>query len=229
MAFSCNNLRAIILAALVAPGCADVAGGPEGAGDAPAARLSLRANSWPELTGRELTVTAEDSVIIRASVEGNPEAYGVPVLAASIPAALELRGDGSAAVRYPAPLVLTATATAKAPSTRPATLSAAATLNLACTMEARPGIALTLLDSVSGQPVSGTGGLRLRATSGTWADSLVMRTIYHIWSTAHERRGTYSVTADVDGYRPWRADGIVVTGGLCHVHTTPVVARLTRN
>ena len=212
--------------ACVAAGCSDVTGAKD---DGPVTRLSLRANGLPELTGREFTVAADDSLIIRATVEGNPDAYGTPVLSASIPAALTLRGDGTAAVRYAAPLVLTATAAAKSPSSRTPTLYAGATLNVACTMEARPGLSLTLQDSATGLAPSGAGGMRLRATNGTYSDSLVVPlSLGGSWSMAWERRGTFTVTIDADGYLPWRRDDIVVTGGLCHVYATRVTARLQR-
>jgi len=227
MSFACSRLRAVALALLGLSACTPVTGTRD-AERAPVSRLSLRSDGMPELTGTEISAVAGDSVIIRAIVEGDPAGYGTPVLSATDPGVLELRGDGSARVRYAAPLVLTATAAPKTLAAGAAALTATARLTLTCTMEARPGLTLAVVDSATGQAPAGPGGMRFRAVGGTFVDSLVVPALIGGWSTAWERGGTYSVTVDADGFRPWRADSLMVTSGLCHVRTTRVSVRLQR-
>lgn len=163
-----------------------------------------------------------------ATVVGNPADYRVPSITATDTAALEPRNDGKAAVRRPGDLNLTVTALPKVPSARTPILSATARVHVVCTMDMRPGLVLSLEDSLAGQSLSGTGGMRLRVTSLAYTDSLIAPTLTAGWGTACERSGIFSVTADVDGYQPWRRDGIEVSHGICHVITQRVVAKLQR-
>ena len=191
--------------------------------------LSLHAEPGLLLNGANIMAGAGDSVIIRATVIGDPAAYETPTVSAADPTMIERRADGSARVLHPATLVLTATAAARSLRTRPAMLQATGTLTLACTMEARAGITLTLVDSTTGVPLSGPGDMRLMVTDGMYRDSL--RTVVALvgfWGAAYERVGTYTATVDAEGYLPWRRDGIVVTRGLCHVRPVGVIVRLVR-
>ncbi|MHB8838116.1 MAG: hypothetical protein ACYC7F_04105 [Gemmatimonadaceae bacterium] len=195
----------------------------------PLSRLSLRANLTLELISRETSLVPGDSLILAATVEGEPAEYLAPVITATDPSLLERRADGSVAVRRQAELNLTVTALPKSPPTeRYPVLVAEARVHLVCTAELRAGIYLLLQDSLSGQPPQGSGTMRLRVTSGAYADSLNAPLLMGAWGTAWERAGTYSVRADVDGYQPWRRDDVVVTRGICHARTVQLVAKLQR-
>jgi len=178
--------------------------------------------------GTTITMVAEDSLIVRASVVGDSAAYTTPTIGAADPTMIESRTDGSARVLRSASIALTATATARSSRTRPALLQATGTLAVACTMDARAGINLTMVDSVSGAAPSGPGAMRLKVTDGAYGDSLRTVTLIAGWGAAFERAGTYTATVDADGYLPWRKDGIVVARGLCHVRPVSVTARLVR-
>ena len=102
-----------------------------------------------------------------------------------------------------------------------------------CTTEARPGIVVTVVDSVTGDvPATAT----LIARSGTYVDS-VMRFRQPVVvngppvlliGTAVERPGTYDVVVRSPGYRDWTRTGVRVTGNQCHVRLTELTARLRR-
>lgn len=224
MSFSGNILAVAV--ALTCAACGTLTGADDSSSDS---YLSLHAEPGLLLNGKHINAGAGDSIIIRATVIGDPAAYEMPTVSAADPTMIEVRPDGSARVLHPSTLVLTATAAARSLRTRPAMLQATGTLTLACTMEARAGITLTLVDSTTGVPLSGPGDMRLMVTDGMYRDSL--RTVVALigfWGGAYERVGTYTATVDADGYQPWRKDGIVVTRGLCHVRPVSVTARLVR-
>lgn len=223
-----NDLRIFAIWACMLTGCSASTEPSEPPGSVPRSHLSLRAGFGPELLLGDINLVAGDSLILRATVEGNPADYGVPAISATDTSALELRHDGTAAVRHPGDLNITVTALPKVLSARTPLLSANARLHVVCTADMRPGLVLALEDSLSGQPLSGAGSMRLRVTSLAYADSLIAPTLLAGWGTAWERAGTYSATADVDGYQPWRRDSIEVSRGICHVITQRVVAKLQR-
>ncbi len=94
----------------------------------------------------------------------------------------------------------------------------------ACTMEARPGILLTVQDSLTGVPVSGP--LLAIAREGAYADT--SRYDYPIVALAYERAGHYDVTVSATGYRLWTRSGVEVKDDGCHVETAHVMAWLQR-
>ncbi len=207
--------------------------------DAPPAHLTLRVKGWDmDLDGREVNLVPNDSLRLHAFVENRPDAYSTPVISASDPTILEPLSDGTYNVRHFGTLNLTATALAKSPSQQPQVLTATAKINLACTAEMRPGIVLTVLDSVSGAPMALERTRRVRATSASRVDSvavlpsgsLILGGVIPIgdgrWGFAMENPGIWSVEVEVEGHRAWRQDGIAVSRGLCHVITTNVAARL---
>jgi hypothetical protein len=229
MALRHNDLGALAICALLMAGCSASTEPPvEPPGIVPQSQLSLRADVGPELLSAEVFLVPSDSLILRATVQGTPDDYGVPVISASDTTALERRNDGTAAVRHPGDLILTVTALPKVMSARSPVLSATARLHVMCTAEARAGLTLTLQDSATGQPLAGSGSMRLRATSVAYADSVTAPFLMSSWTTAWERPGTYAVTADVDGYQPWRRDNVEVSHGICHVRTAVVLAKLQR-
>lgn len=96
-----------------------------------------------------------------------------------------------------------------------------------CTLEARPGIALTAFDSVSGQGLSTVG--TVIAQDGSHSDTAFASPGTPVrYSMAYERPGRYTVTVSMDGYRAWKADSIFVTRDACHVVTVQLNARLVR-
>lgn len=106
-----------------------------------------------------------------------------------------------------------------------------------CTTEAVPGIRVEVLDSITGAPVR--GHLRIVARDGSETfefdsrtevvlppgidpDTLVFSPVF----LAYEQAGTYDVTADAEGYRPWQRTDVRVRRGECHVQTAEVTALL---
>jgi hypothetical protein len=100
-----------------------------------------------------------------------------------------------------------------------------------CLTYAAPAITVEILDSASRTPVVGAGTLVI-AREGAYADSV--RTGPGDPATtprpalAHERAGTYEVTVERDGFRPWRRAGVRVTRDECHVRTVALIALLQR-
>ena len=91
-----------------------------------------------------------------------------------------------------------------------------------CTDEARPGIRVIVLDSLTGAPI--TDGVRVIARSGTFADT--SEAGFH--AVAFEQAGTFDVTVEKDGYRLWSRDDVRVQRDECHVRTVELTARLQR-
>jgi hypothetical protein len=94
---------------------------------------------------------------------------------------------------------------------------------VACTMEARPAIAVTAVDSVTGAPLARSTVAVARQDG--FADTL--RGVDSTVSGAHERPGTFRVTLVTPGYRDWVTD-VAVTRDECHVQTAQLRARLVR-
>ncbi len=240
MALRHNDLRAIAVFACVLAGCSASTEPSDSPDSVPVPHLSLRTDFGLELLQGEVNLTPGDSLILLATVEGSPADYGVPWITATDTAALQPRHDGTALVRRSGELSLTVTAVPKVPSARTPLLSASARLRLVCTAEMRAGILLTVLDSISGAPVTTLSTRRIRATSASRVDSAIVSpsgsltlagvipTGDGLWGFAMESAGIWSVEVEADGYRAWRGDGIAVSGGLCHVITQRVVARLLR-
>lgn len=103
-----------------------------------------------------------------------------------------------------------------------------------CTTDLRYGIAVTVMDSSTGEPPS-TASLVARTAAGTdhvgpqspvraarnAAPTLVL-------NAAPERAGTYDLTVRAPGYQTWHRTGVEVTKDECHVHTVLITARLQR-
>jgi len=96
-----------------------------------------------------------------------------------------------------------------------------------CTMEARAGIMVEVVDSVSGAPAA--RGARVVARGTTFTDSTAgPAESDEAIALAYERDGTYTVTVTKPGYRPWTQAGVVVTKDQCHVRSVRVIAKLQR-
>jgi hypothetical protein len=225
-----NRLTSVAGLALLSSACSSDS--PQAGTDPvvpPAAAVRLIIGSSIDMTGTEIHISSDDTLVVRAVVNGNPSAYLPPVITASDPSAISTRSDGSVAVgRQVSGLTLTATAAARSQATRPATISASGRLSVVCTAELRPGISIAVQDSVTGVAPTGSGSTTFRAWDSTYSDSVTYPLLVSGWGTAGERAGVYSVTVDATGFAPWRRDGIVVTRGICHVRTVQLVARLQR-
>lgn len=96
---------------------------------------------------------------------------------------------------------------------------------LACTEEARPGLSITVRDSVTNTPIA--TGAEIVAREGEYADtargSLLGSGVYAL---AYERAGVYDVTVSHPAYRLWTRAAVRVTADECHVQTVSLVARL---
>lgn len=93
-----------------------------------------------------------------------------------------------------------------------------------CTMEARPALAVVVVDSVSGAGLAATTVAIAR--EGTFADTL--RGADSVVSGVFERAGTYRVELSSPGYRNWTREGISVGRDQCHVQTVQLRAPLVR-
>lgn len=235
-----NDLRWIAICALLLAGCSAFTDPSDPSEGVPLSHLSLKAGFGPELLQGDVYLTPEDSLILRATVEGHPEDYGVPSITATDTAALLPRSDGTAVVRRSGELNLMVTAQPKVPSARTPLLSANARLHVVCTAEMRAGVDLTVVDAMSGAPVAPLSTRRIRASSAIREDSIVVSPSGSLvvsgvfpagegrWAFAMETPGTWSVEIEADDYRTWRRDGIVVPRGVCHVITQRVEAKLQR-
>ena len=101
-----------------------------------------------------------------------------------------------------------------------------------CTLSAAAGINLTIVDSLTGQPVALTG-LWARAREGSYVDSTIAaftdpQSGAVRMAMVYERRGTYAVTVHANGFQDWNKNGVVVTGDVCHVIGVPLTARMAK-
>ena len=96
---------------------------------------------------------------------------------------------------------------------------------LACTEEARPGLSVTVRDSVTGAAIA--SGVEIVAREGEYADtargSLLGSGVYAL---AYERAGSYDVTVSHPSYQVWTRAAVRVTADECHVQTVSLLARL---
>lgn len=102
-----------------------------------------------------------------------------------------------------------------------------------CTRERRPGIEVRVLDARTDRPPP--RGAALVARDGAFADSASLPNPLRerdggvgevVLSAAGERAGTYTLEVRSPGYRPWRAGGVVVHEGVCHVETVELTVYL---
>lgn len=100
----------------------------------------------------------------------------------------------------------------------------------ACTAEARAGIAIQVIDAVSGKPIA--CGAHAVVTAGTYSESVDKPAIAGCsdgdpLGAAYERPGTYAITVSKSGYRDFTIKDVVVAADVCHVTTVTVEARLS--
>jgi fructose-1,6-bisphosphatase/inositol monophosphatase family enzyme len=96
---------------------------------------------------------------------------------------------------------------------------------LACTEEARPGLSVTVRDSVTGAAVA--SGVEIVAHEGEYADTARASLLGSgVYALAYERAGVYDVTVSHPAYRAWARAAVRVTADECHVQTVSLLARL---
>jgi hypothetical protein len=96
---------------------------------------------------------------------------------------------------------------------------------VACSADARPAVSVDVRDSITGAPAG--RGARIVARDGDFADTARYPSEYEgPYGLARERAGTYTVTVEQAGYRPWSRGGVRVTRDECHVRTVLLPARL---
>ena len=109
----------------------------------------------------------------------------------------------------------------------------------ACTADIRPAIEVRLVDGVTGMEGLPVLGLSAELTArrfgtvrdGGYVDSLRARgfsgnkQLLSV-AAAGERPGQYDVLVRIDGYGDWRALGVTVEDGVCHVQTVELQAVL---
>jgi hypothetical protein len=98
-----------------------------------------------------------------------------------------------------------------------------------CTAILKPGIALTIVDGATGNPIEGEG--TVVATEGSYSETVSLPGVPPapgFAALAYERPGTYRVEIQVPGYLPWVMSSVRVSRDDCHVETVALTARLTR-
>ena len=107
-----------------------------------------------------------------------------------------------------------------------ATVTACSTPTV-CTTEARAGISITVVDSITGAPAG--RGSTIVAREGTYTDvvnNTFTTQVEGPYGLVYERVGVYTVSVQQTSYKPWLVNNVQVTYGDCHVNTTTVTARL---
>jgi hypothetical protein len=96
-----------------------------------------------------------------------------------------------------------------------------------CTEEARPGLSVSLSDSLAPNFFAFTN-VHVIAVDGAYRDSAFVAAYDPQMGQiplAYERAGTYTVIARADGRAQWSRTGIEVAKDVCHVITVPVSVR----
>ena len=99
------------------------------------------------------------------------------------------------------------------------------TSDVICTAEARAGLTVSPVDSITSAPV--TSSLQVVAKEGAYADTakvLIGTSVGLAW----ERAGTYTVEVSAPGYMLWSKSNVVVTKGICHVDGVAITAKLRK-
>ena len=103
------------------------------------------------------------------------------------------------------------------------------TLEPLCTTDIAPGLIVEIRDARSGRWIADSATVTAR--DGNFVDTLRAGAIVRDGSMrdrygAYERPGTYALEVQRPGYRRWRASGVVLTKGACHVSTEVLHADL---
>lgn len=99
---------------------------------------------------------------------------------------------------------------------------------VACTEEARPGLSVTVRDSLTAAAVA--SDVEVVAVDGAYADTVRASLLGSgVYSLAYERPGTYDVTVTHPDYKTWHQSAVQVAADECHVRTVALLARLQRS
>lgn len=93
-----------------------------------------------------------------------------------------------------------------------------------CPAQAQPGIVVTAIDSISGQPILAMA--LVEAEDESYVEKAVADPPQYF--LAYDREGDYVVTVQLAGYQPWHADDVMVQSDQCHVVTEFLTAQLVR-
>lgn len=95
-----------------------------------------------------------------------------------------------------------------------------------CTDEARPGLILTVQDSITGAPV--VGEAIATALLSAYADTAHFSGDAASEALLYERPGRYRIDVMADEYQPWTRTSVRIpeTEDECHVRTVRLTARL---
>lgn len=94
-----------------------------------------------------------------------------------------------------------------------------------CTLQAIAAVSVDVRDSVTNTAAG--RGARIIARDGVFADTAKIANAYDgPYGLAYERAGTYTVTVEQQGYRPWSRTGVSVTRDECHVRPVSITALL---
>jgi hypothetical protein len=96
----------------------------------------------------------------------------------------------------------------------------------ACTADARAAVSVDVRDSVSNTP-AGRGAV-IFVRDGVYADTARFTEYDGPYGVAYEREGTYTLTVEQVGYKPWTRSGLAVGRDDCHVKGVSLVARLQK-
>lgn len=96
--------------------------------------------------------------------------------------------------------------------------------NSVCTTDYRPGIEVSVVDSVDGSD------LRPRAFGVARRGAIVdtLRETGNSLAGAYEAPGDYSIEIVVPGFQPWRLEHVALQSDECHVITQFITARMHR-
>ncbi len=94
-----------------------------------------------------------------------------------------------------------------------------------CLAIAEPALSVTVENADTGEPLDDA---LVIAQEGSFTDSARARVGDDTFpaTLAHERAGTYEVTADKAGFFPWHRSGVVVPEGRCGPETVELTAQL---
>ncbi len=104
-----------------------------------------------------------------------------------------------------------------------------------CTTILKPGLVVWVRDSTTTATV--LGPVQVVARAGAFADTARIFNPYgtdpaprdfNPFQLAFERPGTYDVSIQAAGYRPWTKTGVQVGADECHVQTVTLTAALQR-
>jgi hypothetical protein len=91
-----------------------------------------------------------------------------------------------------------------------------------CTTDFVPALSVT----VKNGDIVISSGISVTATDDDYIDTLLASDVTGIFTGAHERAGTYTITVTGDGYQAYTSDPITVDEDDCHVITQDVTVQL---